>query len=405
MADDVATRSAAERIDLRAVETWFRRRGLPLVVRRRVRGTAIVQRSTPAMVFVLLIDPLLSGITALVDVPREQVERQVDNPVFVIGLLALAVAALVVPVLAGWLTSRWLRATGPTGRFVIAWTVFALNVPVLPVVEKLTGLRELLWTNIAVDLVSLLLLFFLVYVGAGSILGWGLRHAARQLGTIGTMATRALPLLVLVVIFSFFATEVWQVANSLRRWQLWLAVAFLALLAVLFMVSVLNDELKQMAGRIAERGDGVDELIVGTPVAGARDVPLEPHPLSRSERANITLVLFVAQAMQVVLLSTLVFCLFLVLGILTMRRDVIASWLQVRPDELQTGVLFGMQIGVPNVLVQVSIFLSAFSALYFAASAATDPQYRKSFFDPLLDDVRVSLAARQVYLAHRPQAA
>jgi hypothetical protein len=42
--------------------------------------------------------------------------------------------------------------------------------------------------------------------------------------------------------------------------------------------------------------------------------------------------------------------------------------------------------------------------VYFAASAATDQHYRESFFEPLLEDVRTSLAARQVYLARRPDA-
>jgi hypothetical protein len=41
------------------------------------------------------------------------------------------------------------------------------------------------------------------------------------------------------------------------------------------------------------------------------------------------------------------------------------------------------------------------SGLYFAASAATDQHYREAFFEPLLADVRVSLAARQVCLARR----
>jgi hypothetical protein len=50
------------------------------------------------------------------------------------------------------------------------------------------------------------------------------------------------------------------------------------------------------------------------------------------------------------------------------------------------------------------MFLAAFSGVYFAASAATDQNYRESFFEPLLADVRTSLAARHVYLARRPDA-
>ncbi|MCA1655456.1 MAG: hypothetical protein LC635_03190, partial [Pseudonocardiaceae bacterium] len=47
---------------------------------------------------------------------------------------------------------------------------------------------------------------------------------------------------------------------------------------------------------------------------------------------------------------------------------------------------------------------ATFSGLYFAAAAATDQHYREAFFEPPLADVRVSLAARQVYLARRDDA-
>jgi hypothetical protein len=98
----------------------------------------------------------------------------------------------------------------------------------------------------------------------------------------------------------------------------------------------------------------------------------------------------------------LVFALFMVFGALTVRQSVVAAWLGRPPT---TGVLFGVELPVSNALVQVSLFLAVFSGLYFAASAATDPHYRKSFFDPLIAEVRLCLAAREVYLARWPTAA
>jgi len=388
-------------VDLRAVETWFRRRGLPLVVQKRLRGNALLQRSTSAMVFVVLLDPLITLLADLFSASQREVTRRTEDPLFVIVVLAIGVGIPVLPVLAGWLVSRWLRAMGEVGKLVIAWIVLVVNVVGLPVIEQATDLRDGVWAPIAINAASVLLLLGFVYVGAGSILGWGVRHALRQLGAIGTMASRALPLLVLVVMFSFFAAEVWQMANSLGRKRLWLVVAALAILAVLFMMSVLSDELKALADR-AKAGTFTDlgTLLHKTPLAGTEEGTGVAQPLSRSERLNVSLVLFVAQALQVLMLATLTFCLFMVLGILTMKTDVIASWVQVEKADLQPGTLFGFELPVPNALVQVSIFLSMFAGLYFAASAATDAHYRKSFFEPLLDDVQVSLAARQVYLAH-----
>lgn len=386
------------------MEAWFRRRGLPLVIRRRWRGNDLLQRTTPALVLLLVIDPLISAIGVLLVVDDEKLQRLGDNPGYVFGLLALTVAALVVPVLAGWLTAKWMRRLGPRGRLAVAWTVVALTVVVLPPLEDLAGLRDGIWAYVVLNLLGIPALLILVHLGAGSILGWALRSAVRQLGAIGTLASRALPLLMLVVLFSFFATEVWQVADALPRWRLWLVVAFLAALAVLFIGSVLAEELRAMVRTVrAGRVSDLVNHVVGTPLADLIDESHQKseHPLTRSEKVNIALVLFLAQALQIVVFSVLVFGLFMVFGALTVKQSVVASWVGGEP---KLGELFGLQLPVTNALVQVSLFLAMFSGLYFAASAATDPHYRKSFFEPLLADVRVSLAAREVYLARWPSA-
>ena len=50
-------------------------------------------------------------------------------------------------------------------------------------------------------------------------------------------------------------------------------------------------------------------------------------------------------------------------------------------------------------LVQVSVFLAAFSGLYFAVSAVTDETYREQFFTELLDELERAVGVRAVYLA------
>lgn len=388
-------------LDRRAVEAWFRRRGLPLVVRQDRRGSALLQRATPALVFLLTVDPLVSLLAVLVDLPAGELERLLANPAFVIGqLVVLTVAALVLPTVLAWLVTRWLRTLDRAGRGLLAAVVLVLNVLVLPVVDWAVGLRTYLWVSLTINIGATLVVLFAVYAGAGSILAWGLRNALRQLGTVGTMATRALPLLVLVVMFAFFSTEMWQIADALPRSQLWSVVALLAGLSVLFMIATQADELREMTDR-ASSGRIVDlpAQLRGTPLQGlaTEDEPAWPQPLSRAERANVTLVLFVAQALQIAVLALLVFVLFVLFGTLAIRESVVQTWLGA--DPLTKGQLFGLELPVSRALVQVSIFLSVFSGLYFTASAATDPHYRKAFFDPLLADVQVSLAVRQVYLA------
>jgi hypothetical protein len=392
-------------LDRRAVEAWFRRRGLPLVVRQDRRGSALLQRAIPALVFLLTVDPLLSLLAVLVDLPAGELERLLDNPALVVGqLVVVAVAALVLPTVLAWLATRWLRALDPAGRRALAVVVLVLNVLVLPVVDWVVGLRTYLWVSLAINVGATVVVLFAVYVGAGSILAWGLRHALRQLGTVGTMATRALPLLVLVVMFAFFSTEMWQIADALPRPQLWSVVALLAGLSVLFMIATQADELRAMTDRASSGRVDLAGQLRDTPLRDlvTGDEPVRPQPLSRAERVNVTLVLFVAQALQIAVLALLVFVLFVVFGTLAIRESVVRDWLG--GGELQEGRLFGVELPVSRALVQVSIFLSVFSGLYFTASAATDPHYRKAFFDPLLAEVRVSLAVRQVYLARRADA-
>lgn len=346
-------------------------------------------------------EPLTSLLTALLAVPRGELERRLANSAWVFGLLAITLAILVAPAVAGWLVSKWLRALNRAGGFAVGAVVLVLFAVVAPVVEWAAGLRSPLWLGLAINVGLTVIVLLGVYVGAGSILAWGLRRGFRQLGTVGTMATRALPLLVIVVLFAFFSTEMWQIAEALPRWRLWLVVALLAALSVLFMIATMREELRTM---VDEAIDGrLPALPADLADLAGQDAPVTQRPTA-SERANLMLVLFLAQALQILMLAVLVFCLFIGLGALAVDKTVVEAWLG-EGTFLEAGTLFGLQLPLPKALVQLSIFLSVFSGLYFTASAATDPLYRKAFFEPLVEEVRVSLAVRQAYLAHRADGA
>jgi MFS family permease len=381
--------------DRARLEAALRRRGLPLVVRRDRRGSAILRRATPALAFLLVNDPLSTILARELTVTETELTRRLNNTAWVFVLLAITLAALVVPIVAGWGASRWMRSMGRTGRLVLACTLLVLVLLVLPVVEWAIGWRSPLWLNLTINGGLTLFVLVGVFAGAGSILAWATRLAFTQLGKVGAMATQALPLLVLVVLFAFFSTEMWEIADALPRPQLWLVVASLSALSVLFMIATLREELGRMVDEASEGS------LPGLP-AKLADLAVEDGPdevkLHRRERVNLMLVLFLAQALQIALLAVLVFCLFIGLGALAVSPSVVVSWIGEEAYE-QAGTLFGVQLPVPNALVQLSIFLAAFSGLYFTASAATDPLYRKSFFEPLVADVRVSLAVRHAYLA------
>ena len=194
----------------------------------------------------------------------------------------------------------------------------------------------------------------------------------------------------------------WQLVDPryMDRGRLWGSVGFLILLGGLFLRSVVSDEMRELE---EEQSDSTAELLRrrlrGTPLAPyvRDDYDGGVKPLSRPERFNIALVFFLAQAVQIVFFALLVFAFFVVFGTIAVTDELMEAWLMHPPDP-EGGRLFGVSIPVPNELIQVSIFLAAFSALYFAGAAATDPVYRDKFFDPLVADIRVSLAAREAYL-------
>ncbi|MEC3979553.1 hypothetical protein [Amycolatopsis sp. H20-H5] len=381
--------------DRLAVEAWFRRRGLPTVVERGRRGRGVLYRAAPFLAFFTVLDPLLSGLLALLDVPQDAVDVRLDNTGYVIGVLSLTLGALVVPAVGGWLVDKALEHRSERTRLVVAIVFLVLGVVVLPVLEVVTGLGDTLVADIVTYAVLALLVLLFVRVGVGSILGWAVRSAAAQVSSLGTLASRALPLLLLVVMFSFFTGELWQAAERLSRSQLWIVLAFLGVIGALFVLSMLSDELKTLRSGEVQAAPSAD-LLRATPFAGA-ELPAERKPLARSERVNIVLVLFLAQLAQIVAFAVLVFVFFVVFGALMIQPEVVTAY---AGRASAPGVLFGVRLPVSNALIQVSLFLSVFSGLYFAASTATDVHYRRAFFEPLLDDVARSLAARDIYLAH-----
>jgi hypothetical protein len=205
-------------------------------------------------------------------------------------------------------------------------------------------------------------------------------------------------MLLLFITFLFINTEVWQVSSALSRPVLWLSVAFFGALAVVFLVVRLPEE-------VAAVNDDLDPDVVRRAVRGT---PLEPHlddlddvhaePLDRRQRTNLLLVLLVTQASQVLLLSLSVWVFFLVFGRVAIDESVITTW--VGHGAPHYPLLLG-RLGVSRELLQVSIFLSAFSGLYFTVYAVTDSTYRDQFFHEITHELERAVGVRAAYLALR----
>ncbi|MCW2765276.1 MAG: hypothetical protein JWO11_1235 [Nocardioides sp.] len=251
---------------------------------------------------------------------------------------------------------------------------------------------------------SVLLLWFALYalraLKAAVIAGWALRRAFRSLGLLLPLATRALPMLLLFITFLFINTEVWQVASALHGGVLWGSVLFFALAAIGFLVPRLVEELDQFDDSI--HADDLLSASRGTPleaaaqdlVDGEIDLPDEAQ-VSGLQMVNLVLVLVIAQAVQVLLLSLAVFAFFMVFGAVAIQDSVIQTWIG-NPNHDVPHYPFGIEI-FSRELTQVSVFLAAFSGLYFTVVAITDELYRKEFFTVIMNELERAVGARVVY--------
>lgn len=230
---------------------------------------------------------------------------------------------------------------------------------------------------------------------------WAVARTFRSLGLLFPLVTRALPLLLVFVMFLFINAEVWEVGATLDGGVLWVTVMLFVGLAVAFLLARLPEELDAVADEV--QGERLVLLTRGTPLeaVAARVVESGEEPVHLSEdasvrgfqKANLVVVLLVAQIVQVLLLSLSVLAFFIVFGTVAMQDDVVEGWIGEQ-DLHRWGIGY-----LSAELVQVSVFLAAFSGMYFTVAAITDDVYRKQFFTSITRELDRAVAARVAYHA------
>ncbi|WP_203231293.1 hypothetical protein [Nocardioides caldifontis] len=240
---------------------------------------------------------------------------------------------------------------------------------------------------------------------ARPIVTWAVGRTLGQLRRLLPMVSRALPLLLIFVTFLFINAEVWQVAAHLDGGVLWLTVLLFTAIGLGFFLTRLPEEVDRVDDELDDAR--VLEVSTGTPIEHeARRLAAEhPGALSadvvprRFERANLLAALLISQAVQVLLLAATVFVFFVLFGALTMTHDVQQAWTAEDVDALSW---------LPTVtpeLIQVSVFLGAFSGLYFTVSLITDDAYRGQFYVGFLRELERAAGVRAAYTAVRAERA
>ena len=125
-------------------------------------------------------------------------------------------------------------------------------------------------------------------------------------------------------------------------------------------------------------------------------------PLMRRAEWNVNLLLFVAQGIQVLLVSLVITTFYVVFGLLTVREETLLQWTTVgeltyERDWAVDIAIFGTDLILTRQLLLVALFIGMFSGLNFAVQVITDYTYREEFIADMTAEVRDALAVRAVY--------
>jgi hypothetical protein len=347
--------------ELARYEQRFRRAGLPAFIEDFSPTHDIFTRATPLLVLVFLAEVL--GATSL------------DWPVWV--NLVTAGGALVV-LIAGFGLLNGFRGRPfwslPTRFGIPELSVFVLLPALFPLATQ-GQVRQ--FFGIAVGNLLLIGAVYVV-VGYGLIATtyWSLRRLAGDLADSIASMVRALPLLLVFSLVLFINTEMWQVFSLMPQAYVAAVAGLLALVAAAFLVGRLPREVVRL------QGDGPQ--------------------LNPRQRVNVGLVMFVSQALQVLVVSLALAGFFVVFGALTIGPEVRESWIGSRGDAIGPSIeLLGGRLTITEELVRVSGAIAAFGGVYYAIAVLTDSTYREEFLDDIVGELRETFALRAEYLSLR----
>jgi hypothetical protein len=253
--------------------------------------------------------------------------------------------------------------------------VFVVVPTALPVIfgRQQTSATVTLLGNVALLGVVYLVLGF----GAVSILEWAVRRFVGLFAASLNVLVRALSLLLFFLLVIFFTTETWQIWTVPRPPKFVAATSLFVLLAAGFL-------LLRLAGSVREL---------------EQDPELQGEELTRPQRVNVGIVVFLSQFLQVVFVASAVWLFFVVFGSLLVSAGVREAWLGKTGTELWRIAFLGDTTVVITVeLLRVATGMASFAALYYAVATQLDEAYRDEVVERIAEQLRETFARRAEYL-------
>jgi hypothetical protein len=350
--------------EVAAYERQFRRAGLPLFVEGFSASTDVFNRAAPLLGLVFIGELLGAG--------------QLDwtwwqNVLAVLGALAFLLAAFaLINVAQGRPASAIPSRIGKTEL-----AAFVILPALLPLIFG--GQLGSAVTTVAANLLLLGLIYAVFVFGLLSILRWVFARLAGQLASSLSLLAKAVPLLAIFALLSFTTEEMWDIFGPISDFAYAAVIGLFVVLGTAF-----------LAVRVPREARRIE-----------REACPDGPRLRPAQRFNVGLVLFVSQAVQVLIVSLTIGAFFVVFGMLAIDESVRIEWLGDEGNTLLTISLGGEEFELTEQLLRVAGGLAAFSGFYFAVAMLTDSTYREEFLEELTDEMRTSFKARAEYLKLR----
>ena len=190
-----------------------------------------------------------------------------------------------------------------------------------------------------------------------------------------SLLVRALPLLLFFSLVTFFTNEYWQLFGEASNVTFYAAAGLFAFITAIFLIVRLPGSVRSLEG------------------ASALEVPLRPR-----QRANVGMVIFIAQGLQILFVGVAIWLFFMVFGALLVTPAIRASWIGTPGHVLFTIPFFGEQLAITKQLVRTAAGVASFSALYYAVASAVDSTYRDEFVERLTQNLEETFRERAEYL-------
>jgi len=372
-------------------ERWFVRRGLPHLIDDYTATDDIFTRMAPFLTGVVFLEFFLAF--------GDRWTGWSQAVAFLGGIAALVGGVVLVNRIR---SRRSFQLPDDIGVWELALYV------VLPIVPTVIGSQGSALDNavsvVAFNLVLLVVGYVVTSWALIPMMRWSFGQVRRQVTDVANLAMKSLPTLLIFSAFIFINAEMWQVANDFTLPLFGMVMLLLVGIGGIF-IFVSVRRLTVDLARFSAWGD-VRPRCANTPVEEIIPADDEPAPdtppLVRRAEWNVNLLLFVAQGIQVLLVSLVITTFYVVFGLLTVREETLLQWTTVgeltyERDWAVDIAIFGTDLIFTRQLLLVALFIAMFSGLNFAVQVITDDTYREEFIADMTAEVRDALAVRAVY--------